>query len=179
MQRAIPRYVLLTEVTPSRFEGGEGSWQFTILAVAAQERTVVSDVEWGQSEERLHLLSVVRGLQSLDQPSAVTLLTTSRFVSNGIRHGLELWRENDWHWEHFGELVPVRHADLWKRLDGALAYHRVTARYWTGCNLSTPANRPQCTELSRHATRRQAGRVAAVGPRLKLFSGDMAVAPAI
>ncbi|HMP77970.1 MAG TPA: hypothetical protein PKD54_00830 [Pirellulaceae bacterium] len=179
MQRSLPRFVLFTEATPPQTEDGEGSWQFTLLAVNGQQRLVVQDVEWGESEERLHLLSVVRGLQSLEQPSQVSLLTSSRFVCHGIRYGLESWREHDWHWEHFGEWVSVRHVDLWKRLDGALAFPRVTTRFWRG-----DLWRAQVASRPRHVRGHDGSRIAqhpplVDAPSLRIFSGDLAVAPAV
>ena len=72
---------------------------------------------WG---ERLELLSVVRGLEALDQPARVTLITSSRYVRLGLRYGLEEWRRNRWCWEHFGKLVPIKNQDLWQRVDRAL-----------------------------------------------------------
>jgi ribonuclease HI len=45
-----------------------------------------------------------------------------------MRFGLAEWRENGWHWEHFGHMHPVKHADLWQRLDRALGIHEVQCR---------------------------------------------------
>ncbi len=80
------------------------------------------------SPERLELLAVVRGLEALEQPSKVTLVTTSRVVRRGLRFGLELWRENQWHWERFGRMAPIKNADLWQRVDRALHIHDVSCR---------------------------------------------------
>ncbi len=75
--------------------------------------------------ERLELLTVVRGLEALDQPSRVSVLTASRYVRNGIELGLPQWRARGWRWESFGRLERVKHADLWQRLDQAAAIHEV------------------------------------------------------
>jgi len=77
---------------------------------------------WG---ERLDLLTVLRGLESLDQPSRVTLVGCSRYVEQGILYGLTEWRDNDWRWEYFGQMAPVRDADLWQRMDRVLQIHQV------------------------------------------------------
>jgi hypothetical protein len=39
------------------------------------------------------------------------------------------WRENDFCWEHFGSIQPIRNQDLWRRVDIALRYHEVTCRW--------------------------------------------------
>ena len=80
--------------------------------------------------ERLELLALVRGLEALDQPSLVTLVTASRYVSHGVRYGLELWREHDWLWEHDGVWEPIRNRDLWLRVNQALQFHQVDCRIW-------------------------------------------------
>lgn len=82
------------------------------------------------SGERLELLCVVRGLEALDQPSRVTLITPSPYVREGIRYGLEQWRENDWQWESFGRMVPVKNQDLWQRVDIALKFHHLECLTW-------------------------------------------------
>ena len=72
--------------------------------------------------------AIVRGLEALDQPSRVTLFTASRYVARGLRFGLESWRESDWQWERFGQMQPVKNADLWQRIDQAMRFHQVDVR---------------------------------------------------
>lgn len=90
----------------------------------------VADVESDVIGDRLDLLTVIRALEALDQPSRVTLVTSSRYVKQGIDEGLASWRDNDWTWERFGERVEIKHCDLWRRLDRALSIHEVQCRRW-------------------------------------------------
>jgi len=109
-------------------------WAFSLQGAAKLENDhqsppiTASDIEPNASWERLQLLAVVRGLEALPEPALVTLATASDVVRRGIRHGLEEWREFDWQLEHFGELIPVKNADLWRRIDRALAIHDVQIR---------------------------------------------------
>jgi ribonuclease HI len=122
MNDPTPHYLLMAEV--SRTEGF-GRWRFVLRPVDGSEAIEVADVEpdtWG---ERLDLLTVVRALESLDQPSWVTLIDCTRYVQQGIQYGLAEWRENGWRWEWFGQMAPVRDADLWQRMDRILQIHRV------------------------------------------------------
>jgi len=80
--------------------------------------------------ERLELLTVVRGLERLDRPARVTLMTASPYVREGIRRGVAEWRKNNWQWEFFGQMAPVRNRDLWERVDRAMQYHQVDCRTW-------------------------------------------------
>ncbi len=105
-----------------------GSWYFLLESTTGGQRLEASDEETDVSAKRLELLAVVRGLEALDQPSHVTLMTSCREVSHGIRHGLHQWRVDDWTWERFGEQVPINNRDLWQRVDRAVRIHQVNCR---------------------------------------------------
>lgn len=107
---------------------GFGRWHFVLEQLDGPERIEAADSESEVHRDRLALLAVVRGLEALEQPSQVTLITTSRYVSRGLRYGLNEWREADYTWEHFGMQKPIRNADLWQRIDCAMRYHQVTCR---------------------------------------------------
>ncbi len=107
---------------------GGGRWHFVLEQLDGPERLEAADSEAAVNRERLALLSVVRGLEALEQPSQVTLVTTSRYVSRGLRYGLSTWREADYMWERFGEQRPIRNSDLWRRIDTALQFHGVKCR---------------------------------------------------
>ena len=136
MRIPIPHYLLLSEAQISRDMEGEferdqgGRWRFILEAADGSTVLEAEDVEAITDPERLELLSVVRGLEALDEPSRVTLVTSSRYVSHGLRFGLAEWRESDWQWERFGEWVPVKNDDLWRRVDQALQFHVVDCRTW-------------------------------------------------
>lgn len=103
-------------------------WRFVLRSPDGNTHLDVADVEEGASEERLELLAVVRGLEALDQPSKVTLVTASGTIRRGFRFGLQAWRENRWHWECFGKMTPVNNADLWQRIDRAARFHDIECR---------------------------------------------------
>lgn len=107
---------------------GSGRWHFVLERLDGPERLEAADSEFAVNRERLALLSVVRGLEALEQPSQVTLVTTSRYVSRGLRYGLNSWRDTNYHWERFGEQRPIRNADLWRRVDTALHFHGIKCR---------------------------------------------------
>jgi ribonuclease HI len=107
---------------------GFGRWHFVLERLDGPERFEAADSESEVHRDRLALLAVVRGLEALEQPSHVTLVTTSRYVSRGLRYGLNEWREAEYTWEHFGVQKPIRNADLWQRIDSAMTFHQVTCR---------------------------------------------------
>jgi ribonuclease HI len=124
-----PHYLLFSEASQDR--SAAQTWRFVLQNVESQRRFSATDSEPSETgHERLELLAVVRGLEALDRPARVTLVTKSRYVSRGFRRGLEEWRNNGWRWECFGRMVPVKNADLWQRIDRALNYHRLECRTW-------------------------------------------------
>ena len=127
MKLAAPHYLLFSE---SCRKSSQGQWRFVLQLLDGSEQFEATDTEPDARGERLELLAVVRGLEALAQPSRVTLVTPSRYVNKGLTYGLSEWRANDWQWEHYGEMVPVKNRDLWQRVDHAMHIHTLNCRTW-------------------------------------------------
>jgi ribonuclease HI len=125
-----PHFLLFAE--SSADGASRPQWKFVLQSVGGDDRLAATDTEPASRPSRLELLAVVRGLEALDQPSRVTLLTRSRYVSRGLRRELSQWRDRRWRWERFGQLVPIRDHDLWQRVDRALEFHKVECCNWLG-----------------------------------------------
>jgi ribonuclease HI len=130
MSICAPHYLLYSGAGGGYSAGARrpGRWHFALETTDGKPILEADAEEPDAHGERLELLSVVRGLEALDQPSRVTLVTPSGYVRNGFRYGLDEWRNNRWRWEHFGRLVPIKNEDLWKRVDQAMQYHQVECR---------------------------------------------------
>ncbi len=120
-----PHFFLRSEVQE---KNDRGEWKFVLTAADGSATIEVCDEERGLHGERLELLSVVRALEALDQPSIVTLAQGARSVRRVLSEGLDEWRRNGWTWECYGEMVPIKNRDLWQRLDRALAFHKLETR---------------------------------------------------
>ena len=129
-----PHFQLFSHASASRAaahagsDDSRGAWRFILKREDGRVEAEAADEEPGTPADRLELLAIVRGLEALDQPSQVTLFTASRYVARGLRFGLESWRESDWQWERFGQMQPVKNADLWQRIDQAMRFHQVDVR---------------------------------------------------
>jgi ribonuclease HI len=137
MNAAGPHFLLYSESAPATDAEDRGSractrdgWRFILQAVDGSDWLEAADVEPDVQGERAELLAFVRGLEALDQPSRVTLVTSSRYVRLGLAYGLDEWRASGWTWERFGQIVPVKNFDLWQRVDRALRFHTVECRTW-------------------------------------------------
>jgi ribonuclease HI len=135
---SLPHFLLYAET----YRSGRGAprWKFALQSVGCDERLTAADAEPNIRRSRLELLAVVRGLEAIDRPSRVTLLSRSRYVSRGIRRQLNHWREHNWQWERFGTMTPIRDADLWQRIDRALDFHTVECCVWQAAD--APAHCP-------------------------------------
>jgi ribonuclease HI len=129
MQASSPHFLLYSEASASG--DGQPGWKFVLQSVGGDDHFSAADIESDSRTSRLELLAVVRGLEALDQPSRVTLVTRSRYVRRGIRRELNQWRASAWRWERFGKLVPICDHDLWQRVDRALQFHHVECCAWS------------------------------------------------
>ncbi len=119
----LPRFQLTLQVGRG---GVPNAWRFVLRPADGHRVMAIEDREPDLFGEQLELLALVRGLEALDQPSAVTVFGCSRYVRHGVVHGLPEWRDTGWRWERFGQLVPIKGAELWRRVDRALQIHQLT-----------------------------------------------------
>ena len=127
MKVPAPHFLLYAQARAEAAQANGGQWRFVLESADGSSRLEAADEE-PASPQRLELLAIVRGLEALDQPSRVTLVTGSRYVSRGIRFGLAQWREDGWQWERYGEMSPIKDDDLWRRVDQALQFHDVECK---------------------------------------------------
>ncbi len=121
---APPELLLVCEAWSSSLT--DGRWRFSIETTAGAPVLEAADEEPGDLN-RLTLLAAVRGLEAIDGPASVILLSTNRYLIRSLADSLPRWRVNDFAWEHFGRVIDIQHADLWRRIDRAVRIHRVEA----------------------------------------------------
>ncbi len=133
MHAAMPHFLLFCESHRSLAADdgpSRGKWRFVLQSLETTDRFEASDEEKLDSTGRLDLWALVRGLEALNQPSRVTILTASRYISHGLNHGLAEWSRNKWRWERFGQRSRVRNSDLWQRIEHAQSFHELQCRTW-------------------------------------------------
>ncbi len=125
-----PHFLLYAEAARAMSGAGTdaGAWRFVLRLPGGETSLEAADEEPEATPQRLELLAVVRGLEALSQPSRVTLLTGSRYLRRGLDCGISQWRENDWQWERYGRMAPVKNSDLWQRLDRLLGIHELECK---------------------------------------------------
>lgn len=128
---------------------GIGGWAFIRLGPEHGQRCCRTGSHPRATNNRMELTAVLRGLQSLDRPSRVLIVSDSRYVIDSIVEHLPNWKENRWRGGAHGRGRQIANVRLWQRLDAALQQHHVTCR-WVPAHAGVPLNE-ECDRLARQA----------------------------
>jgi ribonuclease HI len=111
---------------------GPGGWG--VLLQAVDRGGIVKERELAGGEtlttnNRMELMAAIAALEALERPTAITVVTDSTYLRDGISKWIHGWKRNGW--KTAGK-KPVKNAELWQRLDAAQARHRVTWEWIRG-----------------------------------------------
>jgi ribonuclease HI len=126
---------------------GPGGWGCLMQArdgdTVVKERAL-SGGEALTTNNRMELLAAISALESLKRDAAITIVTDSAYVKNGICDWMPGWKRKGW---RTSTGKPVKNIDLWQRLDAAQAQHDVTWE-WVKGHAGHPENE-RADELAR------------------------------
>jgi len=122
-----PHYLLYCEAL---CVAGTARWRFVLRPFGREVFFAAADSEPATEVHRLELLAVVRGLEALDQPSHVTLVTRSSAIRQVICQTLYSEAGLPKHRQPAENLANLRDHDLWKRVERALEFHEIECRAW-------------------------------------------------
>jgi len=126
---------------------GPGGWGALLQAkdgdVVVKERPL-SGGEAMTTNNRMELLAAINALEALGRDTAITIVTDSTYVKNGVTSWIHGWKRNGW---RTSAKKPVKNEDLWKRLDEAQSRHEVTWE-WVKGHAGHPENE-RADELAR------------------------------
>jgi ribonuclease HI len=127
---------------------GPGGWA-SILRYGKHKKEI-----WGSEKRttnnRMELTAAVRGLEALNEPCDVEVVTDSQYVKNGITSWIHNWKRNGW---RTSKKAAVMNRDLWEELDAQASKHRVRWS-WTKGHASHEDNN-RADELATCAAREQ------------------------
>ncbi len=126
---------------------GPGGWG--VLMQAERDGAVIRErsLSGGEAEttnNRMELMAAIMALEALSRSSAITIVTDSAYVKNGVTQWIHGWKRNGW---RTASKKPVKNAELWQRLDAARAPHDVTWE-WVKGHAGHPENE-RADELAR------------------------------
>ena len=126
---------------------GPGGWGALLQArngdIVVKERPLFGG-EALTTNNRMELLAAINALEALARDTAITIVTDSTYVKNGVTSWIHGWKRNGW---KTSAKKPVKHDDLWKRLDEAQSRHDVTWE-WVKGHAGHPENE-RADELAR------------------------------
>ncbi len=139
----------LVAYTDGACSGNPGPGGWGVLLIARDGDTVLKERELkgGEAEttnNRMELLAAIEALDALSRPSALTIVTDSAYVKNGVTSWIHGWKRNGW---RTSNKKPVKNEDLWRRLDEAQSRHDVTWE-WVKGHAGHPENE-RADELAR------------------------------
>lgn len=111
---------------------GPGGWG--VLLEARKDGQIVRrrELSGGQRDttnNQMELRAAIAALDALERPSAITIVTDSAYVKDGITRWIMNWKRNGW---KTAAKKPVKNLELWQELDALVAKHHVTWQWIKG-----------------------------------------------
>ena len=126
---------------------GPGGWGVLLQAKDGETILKERELKGGEAEttnNRMELLAAINALEALARDTAITVVTDSAYVKNGVTGWIHGWKRNGW---KTSSRKPVKNVELWQRLDDAQARHKVTWE-WVKGHAGHPENE-RADELAR------------------------------
>jgi ribonuclease HI len=126
---------------------GPGGWGVLMIAREGDAVVKTRELKGGEADttnNRMELLAAISALEALTRDTALTVVTDSAYVKNGVSQWIHGWKRNGW---RTADKKPVKNVDLWQRLDEAQARHRVKWE-WIKGHAGHPENE-RADELAR------------------------------
>ena len=105
---------------------GPGGWGVVLIARDGDRLLKTRELKGGEAlttNNRMELMAAIAALEALDRPAELTVVTDSAYLRDGVTRWIHGWKANGW---TTAAKKPVKNDDLWRRLDLAAAWHRVT-----------------------------------------------------
>lgn len=123
---------------------GPGGWSAIVILPDGSEQAHTGG-ERDTTNNRMELMAPITALESLTEPSVVTVYSDARYVVDGVEKGwARSWRAKGW---TRGNGQPALNPDLWQRLLDAIDYHKKVTFQWVKGHAGNPYNE-RCDKLA-------------------------------
>ncbi len=113
---------------------GPGGWG--VLMLYKDNERELCGGEAATTNNRMELMAAIQGLEALKRGVKVRIHTDSTYVKDGITKWIHGWKKNGW---KTSAKKPVKNAELWQRLETAIARHDVSW-HWVKGHSDHPEN---------------------------------------
>lgn len=104
---------------------GKGGW--TAIILNGDRTEICGGFRW-TTNNRMEITAVLKGLESLSEPSKVTVWSDSTYVVEAINKWMFGWERKGWR----RKTGPLLNADLWKKMFTLCEKHTVRAAWVRG-----------------------------------------------
>lgn len=104
---------------------GPGGWGAVLVAregARVVKERLLSGGEALTTNNRMELMAAIAALEALARPTALTVVTDSNYLRDGVTKWIHGWKRNGW---RTADKKPVKNEDLWRRLDTAAGRHEL------------------------------------------------------
>ncbi|MFT5424410.1 MAG: ribonuclease HI [Phycisphaerales bacterium] len=115
---------------------GPGGWAFILRHPASSSEVERNGSERATTNNRMELMGVIKGLESLTRPSQVELYSDSQYVLKGLGEWMKQWKARGW---RTAAKKPVKNEELWRRLDELSQDHEINF-HWVRGHAGHPEN---------------------------------------
>jgi len=141
----LPSVLLFTDGA-CRGNPGPGGWAYILRHPKTGAEKVGSGGLALTTNNQMEMQAVISGLEALQRPSAVEVITDSSYVAKGSIEWLPGWKRNGWRRREGTQWKPVKNVELWQQLDQLLALHQVKFTWIRGH--AGHAENERCDELA-------------------------------
>ncbi len=113
---------------------GPGGWGAVIYL--EKVRYEISGYEKDTTNNRMEIKAAIKALESLKNPTEISLYTDSNYLKLGITTWILNWKRNNWKSKN---RKAIKNIDLWKRLDQLNNMHTVNWN-WVKAHAGDPDN---------------------------------------
>lgn len=111
---------------------GPGGWAYILRHPASGRVIDESGAVERTTNNRMELMGVIRGLESLKKPCSVVVVTDSQYVAKGLSEWMPKWKAQGWRRKEGKQFKPVVNEDLWRLLDELGQRHSIRVRHVLG-----------------------------------------------
>ena len=132
----MPEQTTLHMWTDGACKGNPGPGGWGVLMTYGEHVRELLGGEALTTNNRMELMAVIRGLESLKRHRVVHLHVDSVYVMNGMTRWIHAWKRNGW---RTADKKPVKNAELWQELETQVAKHEVHWE-WVKGHAGDPGN---------------------------------------
>lgn len=103
-----------------------GPGGYGVIIYYNKHKKILSKGYFYTTNNRMELISAIKGLEYFKIPCKITLITDSQYLYYGITKWIKQWKKNKWKKKNKKLILNI---DLWKKLDTINTYHKITWKW--------------------------------------------------